>query len=153
MTTIGSPSCLCPPDGDSQLLAKINNNLCILFNLMSSGAFKGLLVNLGACLCSDSVVLATLNNNVVNFLNQYSGGGVVPVDDTIHTWDQLAAVATVGVTVPTIKIWFETATSLYRVTVLQARTDATDTANGIQRPNDYDPATNAKVWYQAGAGA
>lgn len=148
-----TPTCSCPPDGQAQLLAKINNNLAILFNLMSSGSFSGQLVDLGDCLCSPAQILAALNNNIVSFFNQYSGGGIVPVDNSIHTWAQLAAVPTAGLTVPVIKLWFETATALYRVTVLQAGTDATDTANGIQRPDDYDGATNAKVWYQAGAGA
>lgn len=146
-----SPTCLCPTDSDSQALAKINNNLALLFNIMSSGTFKGQLVNLGDCLCSDSQVLATLNNNVVNFFNQYSGGGVVPVDNSITTWAQLAAVATTGLTVPVMKIWFEPATLLFHVTVLRAGIDATDTANGIQRPDDYNAGTNAKVWYQAGS--
>lgn len=148
-----TPTCECPPDGQAQLLAKINNNLVILFNLMTAGTFRGNLVNLGECLCSVSQILATLNNNIVAFFAVYSGGGIVPIDNTVHTWADLANVPTVGATVPVIKIWFETATALYRVTVLQTGTDATDTANGIQRPADYNAGTNAKVWYQAGAGA
>ncbi len=147
-----TPTCDCPPDGQAQLLAKINNNLVVLFNIMSSGSFTGQLVNLGDCLCSPAQILATLNNNIVAFFTAYAGGGgIIPVNNSVHSWADLAAVATTGATVPTIMLWFETATALYRVTVLQTGTDATDTANGIQRPNDYNGAS-PKVWYQAGAG-
>ena len=150
MPAVPQPTCLCPPDGDSQILAKINNNLVVLFNIMSSGQFSGQLVNLGECLCSEAQILAALNNNIVSFFESYSAGGVIPVDNSIHTWADLALVDSALLTVPVIKIWFETATSLYHVVVLQAGTDATDTANGIQRPHDY-AAGNHKVWYQAGA--
>jgi hypothetical protein len=147
-----TPTCVCPPDGKLQLLAKINNNLAVTFNLLMP-SFSGQLVNVGQCLCSEAQILAALNNNIVNFFEAYGGGsGLVPVNNDVHSWAELAAVPTVGAAVPTIMLWFETATSLYRVTVLQAGTDATDTANGIQRPDDY-AAANQNVWYQAGSGA
>ena len=34
-------------------------------------------------------------------------------------------------------------------TQLNAGTDATNVAEGLQRPNDFNASTNAKVWYQA----
>lgn len=74
-------------------------------------------------------------------------------DGSISSWADLAALTTVGLTLPVTKFWVESATLLYRVTVLKAGTDATDTANGIQRPNDYADPGNAVVWYQAGSGA
>lgn len=144
------PTCLCPPDGRVQLLAKANNNLVILLNLMSSGTFTGQLVNLGECQCSEAQILAAINNNLYNALSAILGGGGLPVDASITSWAELAAVATDDLDVPVIKIWREAATSLYHFTVLLAGTDATDTANGIQRPNDY-AAGNQKVWYQQGS--
>jgi hypothetical protein len=144
------PTCLCPPDGRVQLLAKANNNLVILLNLMSSGTFTGQLVNLGECQCSEAQILAAFNNNLYNALSAILGGGGLPVDASITSWAQLAAVATADLDVPVIKIWREAATSLYHFTILLAGTDATDTANGIQRPNDY-AAANHKVWYQQGS--
>lgn len=74
-------------------------------------------------------------------------------DESITSWAELAALTTVGLTVPVVKFWLEASTMLYRVTVLKAGTDATDVSNGIQRPDDYDAVTNAVVWYQAGSGA
>lgn len=144
------PTCLCPPDGRVQLLAKANNNLVILLNLMSSGTFTGQLVNLGECQCSEAQILAAINNNLYNALSAILGGGGLPVDASITSWAELAAVATADLDVPVIKIWREAATSLYHFTVLLAGTDATDTANGIQRPNDY-AVGNHKVWYQQGS--
>lgn len=147
------PTCLCPPDGKVQLLAKANNNLVLLLNLMSSGAFTGQFVNLGECMCSEAQILAAINNNLYAALSSILGGGGLPVDASITTWAELQAVETDGLDVPVIKIWREAATSLYRFTVLLAGTDATDTANGIARPTDYNGATNAKVWYQQGSAA
>lgn len=145
------PTCLCPPDGSLQLLAKANNNLVLLLNLMSSGTFVGQFVNLGECLCSEAQILAALNNNLYNALSAILTGGGITVDASITSWAQLQAVPTAGLAVPVIKIWRESTTSLYHFTVLLAATDATDTANGIARPSDYNGATNAKVWYQQGA--
>lgn len=145
------PTCLCPPDGELQLAAKVANNLAILLNLMSAGAFSGQLVNLGDCQCSLAQILAAMNNNLYRAIVVLLEGGGLPVDATITSWADLEAVATAGLAVPVIKIWRESSTSLYHFTVLLAGTDATDTANGIARPNDYNGATNAKVWYQQGS--
>lgn len=144
------PTCICPPDGKLQLLGKIANNLVLLLNIMSSGTFTGQLVNLGECKCSEAQILAAINNNLYEALSSILGGGGLPVDASITSWADLAAVSTVDLDVPVIKIWRESATSLYHFTVLLAGTDATDTANGIQRPADYT-ASNQKVWYQQGA--
>lgn len=79
-----------------------------------------------------------------------SGGSSGPsgVSDAINTWTELAAVITTTLSVGTIKIWFDTDDLVMRSTVLRTGTDATDTANGIQRPADYAGGTNEKVWYQ-----
>lgn len=140
--------CLCPTDSKPQALAKINNNLSALFFLMSAGAFRGNTVNLGSCLCSESQILAALNNNIAAFFTWFANNGGVPIDAAITTWDQLAALQTTNVAVGAIKIWVNTADLSFKIVQLRAGTDATDTANGIQRPNDYNAATNAKVWYQ-----
>lgn len=65
-------TCLCPLDSTAQKLAKINNNLVNLFNLMSAEEWTGQFVNLADCRCSDSLVLSAINNNIVNFFNWYS---------------------------------------------------------------------------------
>lgn len=146
-----APTCLCPPDGETQLLAKANNNLVILLKIMSAGTFTGQFVNLGDCMCSKNQILAAINNNLYNALTAIlTGGGGIPVDASITSWAQLAAIPTASLAVPVIKIWREASTSLYHFTILLAGTDATDTANGLQRPNDYG-AGNQKVWYQQGS--
>lgn len=60
----------------------------------------------------------------------------------------LAALATAAMDVPTSVII--TISSVDQLWTLRAGTDATDTAAGVLRPNDFDSSTNAKVWY-AGA--
>jgi hypothetical protein len=69
------------------------------------------------------------------------------VDASIADWTALAAIATTSLSVPQIKVWYDDAAGVVRHSVLKAGTDATDTANGIQRPDDYAPGTNEKVWY------
>lgn len=145
MATTVTPNCACPKDSEYQLLAKINNNLVNLFSSMSGGLFKGQFVNLGPCLCSQSQILAAMNNNIVNAFSLLIGGA--SIDPTIQSWSDLAAVATTSLSAPQIKIWVDSAAGVLRATQLLAGTDATDTASGIQRPNDYDPVLNAKVWY------
>lgn len=66
----------------------------------------------------------------------------------ITSWVQLSELVTVGAELPVILEWFDSTFNVMRTTVLQAGTDATDTTLGIQRPVDYDGATNAVVWYQ-----
>lgn len=82
-----------------------------------------------------------------------SGGGSgasydVAVDSSITSWAQLAAVATTALSLGTTKAWVEASTEILKVTVLRASTAATNTSDGLQRPNDYNGATNAKVWHQ-----
>lgn len=84
----------------------------------------------------------TQNSNFVPSLNMPSG-----VDAAITSWAQLAAVVTTNVNAGWIKIWIEASTGLTKVTQLRASTAATDTANGIQRGNDFDSVTNAKAWF------
>lgn len=73
-----------------------------------------------------------------------SGSGI---DSSITSWAELQAVATVGLTLGATKMFVDTNNSLVTV-VLRAGTDATDTANGVARPSDYNASTNAKVWLQ-----
>lgn len=67
----------------------------------------------------------------------------------ITSWAELAAIQTQGYAKPVIVIWVESGTNLARTMQLRSGTDATDTANGIQRPNDYSSPSNEYVWYQA----
>jgi hypothetical protein len=77
-----------------------------------------------------------------------SGGSSSGVDASITSWAQLAAIPTAGESKPIVKVWVEAGDHAAKTTELRAGTDATDTANGIQRPNDYGPS-NQFVWYQA----
>jgi hypothetical protein len=138
--------CVCPSDSKPQALAKINNNLSALFFLMSAGLFRGNTVNLGNCLCSEPQILATLNNNIAAFFTWFANAGGVPVDPNISTWAQLAALQTTNVAVGAVKIWVDSATGVLKATQLTAGTEATDTASGLQWPDDYNAATNAKYW-------
>lgn len=149
MTPVVTANCLCPTDSTAQKLAKINNNAVNLFYLMSAGAFTGLFVNLNTCRCSDAQVLSALNNNLVNFFNWFSENGGLAVDTGITSWAELAAVATEDLAVGAIKLWINAADGTAKIVQLRTGTDATDTASGIQRPNDYANPGNTKVWYQA----
>lgn len=71
------------------------------------------------------------------------------VEPNVGTWAELAALPTTGYETNTIKIWVETATGITITVRLLEGTDATDTASGIQRPDDYANPGNARVWYQA----
>lgn len=64
----------------------------------------------------------------------------------ITSWAELAAVATYGATLPVMLEWYDESVPVLRSVVLRLGSDATDTANGVQRPNDYTTA----VWYQTG---
>lgn len=86
-------------------------------------------------------------------MNQGGGGGSSGsgngsgVDSSITSWAELQAIATVGTAVGASKMFIDSENSLITV-VLRAGTYATDTANGIARPSDYNASTNAKVWMQ-----
>lgn len=71
-------TCLCPADSPLTALVKINNNMSALFFLMSAGLFRGATVNLGACLCSELQILATLNNNISGFFTWFVANGNTP---------------------------------------------------------------------------
>lgn len=147
-----SPTCLSPADTKIQLLSKINNNLCLLFKTMSGGTFLGQLVyplSAGGnqCGCTEVQMLSALNNNIALFFKEYSGGSADdPVDNTIHHWSNLEAVPTVGTVPDVIKIWVDDDAGIARITQLRTGTDATNTAQGIARPNDYNPAAPL-CWY------
>lgn len=92
-------------------------------------------------------------SNVTPAPANFSGFGAqsIPLLTTVTmlegvTTAALAALATESITVPTAVIII--IGGLQQLWTLTAGTDATDTANGVLRPNDYDGATNAKVWYQ-----
>lgn len=64
----------------------------------------------------------------------------------ISSWAQLAAIPTYGATLPVSISWYDPLVPILRDVVLQLSSLATDTANGVQRPNDYTTA----VWIQIG---
>ncbi len=65
----------------------------------------------------------------------------------IANWNDLAGIATFGATLPVIVEWYDAPAQLLRACVLQLSSLPTDTANGVQRPNDYTTA----VWIQISA--
>lgn len=70
-------------------------------------------------------------------------------DPEITSWATLAEIPTLLMATGTIRIWVDAASGAFKITQLRAGTDATDTASGIQRPDDYDTTSNARVWYQS----
>ncbi len=72
----------------------------------------------------------------------------IPVDTTVTTWDELGDLTSAGRVINSILFWVEAATGLLQVVQLRVGTDATDQPNGVQRPDDYNAATNARVWYK-----
>ncbi len=78
-----------------------------------------------------------------------TGAASAPTTDGgVTSWAELAALETVGRALNSLVFWVEATTGLLRVVQLRTGTDATDTASGIQRPNDYDDPDNTRVWYQ-----
>jgi hypothetical protein len=71
------------------------------------------------------------------------------VDPAVTSWAQLAAVNTVALAVPQIKIWRDSTSGLMKFSTLLAGTDTTNTDEGTQRPSDYNASTNTKVWYNS----
>lgn len=143
-------NCICPRDTTKQAIAKINSNLVYLFELMSTdftGRQIGVIGTGAGCGCSEIQALAILNDNIIAFAEAYTGGGGLPVDNTINSWADLAAIATADLTVPVLKLWVNDADGLLKATQLLAGSDATDTASGIQQPSDFNAGTNAKVWF------
>lgn len=70
------------------------------------------------------------------------------IEPDIQSWADLAAFSTTGMQNGTIKAWVDASTGITRFTRLLPGTDASDPANGIQRPNDYGVG-NYRVWYLA----
>lgn len=130
-------------------MAKINNSMVAVLYLMSAGTFRGDTVNYGSCLCSPAQILASINNNLSRFFSWYAANGGQPIDPTISSWAQLAAIPTSGSNAAAgagaIKIWVDSSAGYARLTQLLAGTDATDNASGIQRANDW--ATSGLIWY------
>jgi hypothetical protein len=73
-----------------------------------------------------------------------SGGGGF-VNTAITSWSDLAALMTPLIPVNTTIMWVDASAGLLRATQVRLGTDATDTASGIQRADDY--ATTGKIWY------
>ena len=73
-------------------------------------------------------------------------GGNTGVDSTITTLAGLAAIPTVNLTPPVVKVWVLEADGTSQVWRLLTSTAAT-VAGSIQRPDDY--ATSGKVWFKA----
>ncbi len=73
-----------------------------------------------------------------------SGSGV---DANIDTLAELAAIPTINLTPPVIKVWVLEADGTTQTWRLLASTAAT--ADGVQRPDDYASPGNAKVWFKA----
>ncbi len=73
-------------------------------------------------------------------------GGTTGVDATVTTLAGLAAIPTVNLTPPVVKLWVLEADGTSQVWRLLAGTAAT--GDGIQRPADYS-AGNQKIWVKA----
>jgi hypothetical protein len=71
-----------------------------------------------------------------------------PTDVAVRTWDELAALETVSRSLNSLVFWVEAATGLLQVVQLRAGSDASDPANGIQRPSDWSDPDNLRVWYK-----
>ena len=71
------------------------------------------------------------------------------VDPGITSLVDLAAISTVGLITPYIKIWIQASDGTTQVWQLLASQAAT-VAGVIQRPNDFNALTNARAWFHAG---
>lgn len=76
-----------------------------------------------------------------------SGGTPAKWDAGITSLTDLAAVVTTSLSAGSIRAWIQASDGTEQIWRLIAATDAT--ASGIQRPNDYNVSTNAKVWFKA----
>lgn len=75
-------------------------------------------------------------------------GGTTGVDKSVTTLTLLAAIPTVNLTVPVVKLWIQESDGTLQAWRLLAGTDAT-VAGSIQRPDDFNAVTNGRVWYHA----
>ena len=69
------------------------------------------------------------------------------VDSSITTLAGLAAIETSALTLDSIKLFYNAADDEVQAWQLRAGTDAT-VAGSIQRPDDYNAGSNARVWYR-----
>lgn len=72
-----------------------------------------------------------------------AGGGV----SNVSTLAELAAIQTTNKSVPYVILWVQESDGTSETWRLLASTAAT--GDGIQRPDDYNASTNAKVWFKA----
>lgn len=75
-------------------------------------------------------------------------GPSASIDPGIHSLVDLAAVVTTNLITPVIRIWINAADGTEQIWQLLDSSAATN--EGVQRPNDYNDLTNAKVWFRAG---
>ena len=76
-----------------------------------------------------------------------TGGTPAKWDAGITSLTDLSAVVTVSLDVGTIRAWIQASDGTEQIWRLLAATDPT--SPGIQRPNDFNGASNAKVWFKA----
>ncbi len=140
-----TPNCVCPLDSTIQAMAKVNNSLVFLFQSMSA-AFVGRQVSVigssAGCGCTEVQMLKIINDNIMEFAAAAGGGGV---DGSISSWAELAAIPTASLPARTIKFWVNDAEGVMKGTQLLAGVDATDTASGIQRADDWP--TTGLIWF------
>jgi hypothetical protein len=74
-------------------------------------------------------------------------GPSASIDTGITSLADLAAVATVNLIAPALRYWVQASDGTSQTWQLLASTAAT--SEGVQRPNDYNDLTNAKVWFKA----
>ncbi len=71
-------NCICPLDSTIQAMAKVNNNLVVLFQSMSA-AFVGRQVSVigssAGCGCTEVQMLKIINDNLIEFAEIVAGGG------------------------------------------------------------------------------
>jgi hypothetical protein len=69
-------------------------------------------------------------------------------DSAVTSWEELAALETVSRSLNSLVFWVELTTGLLQVVQIRTSTAATDTASGVQRPDDYDDPDNTRVWFK-----
>ncbi len=75
-------------------------------------------------------------------------GPSASIDPGITSLVDLAAVTTTNLIAPAIRIWIMAADGTQQIWQLLA--SVAETGEGIQRPNDFNSLSNAKVWFKAG---
>ena len=72
MSTSATLNCLCPADSPIKTLAKLSNNLTLIFKTMSFGKWTGQLVGLDDCGCTQAQILQAINSNLASFFSWFS---------------------------------------------------------------------------------